>query len=174
MLLSSLKLPSLLLTQEPPNLTDSGIAPELPDRPKTAPPKSAPAKKAAEPNILDSTAADIEEQKRMLGEYEEKQKALVAQREAAQRKQQEDAERLERQHAEQLRQQQENERRAQEELLRQQQMSQMQFQQQDNGRVQQMEMEMLGMRGQYERDQMMLEQYDRVRSVLLLFSASLD
>lgn len=99
----------------------------------------------------------------MLGEYERKQQALVKEREAAQARQHQEAERLEREHAEQLRQQQENERRAQEDLARQQQMMQQQhFQQQDNGRQQQMEMEMLGMRGQYERDQMMLEQYDRV------------
>lgn len=152
------------LGQEPPNLQDTGDAPALPDRPKTAQAsKPAPPKAPPTPSILDSTAADIEEQKRMLGEYERKQEALVREREAAQRRQQEEAERLEREHADRLRQQQENERRQQEELQRQQQMQQqMQFQQQDNGRQQQMEMEMLGMRGQYERDQMMLEQYDRV------------
>lgn len=150
------------LGQEPPNLLDNGSnAPELPDRPRTAaPPKPA----TPQPSMPDSSAADIEEQKRMLNEYERKQNALVAEREAAQKRQHEEAARLEREHAEQLRMQQENERRQQEELARQQQMQQMQFQQADQGRQQQMEMELLGMRGQYERDQMMLEQYDRVRS----------
>lgn len=143
---------------------ESGDAPNLPDRPRTAVPKpTTPAPPPAPtPSLLDATNADIEEQKRMLYEYEAKQQKLVAEREAAQRRQQDEAARLEREHAEQLRLQQENERRQQEELARQQQMQQMQFQQMDQGRGQQMEMELLGMRGQYERDQMMLEQYDRV------------
>jgi hypothetical protein len=163
------------LGQEPPNLLDNGSAPDLPDRPKTAAPKPSTPAPPPQDNILDSTAEDIAEQKRMLEGYEAKQQALVREREAAQRRQREEAERLEREHAEQLRMQQEQERRQQEELMRQQQMQQQQQQQQqyqqvDQGRQQQMEMEMLGMRGQYERDQMMLEQYDRV-SVIFPFTS---
>lgn len=57
------------------------------------------------------------------------------------------------------RQQQERERLAQEELMRQQ---AMQFGQQNQGRIAELEREILGMRGQWERDQMMLERYDGV------------
>lgn len=60
---------------------------------------------------------------------------------------------------EQQRQQQERERLAQEELNRQQ---AMQFGQQNQGRIAELEREILGMRGQWERDQMMLERYDGV------------
>jgi chromosome segregation ATPase len=111
------------------------------------------------------TAGEIEEQRRMLEEYERKQAALVAQRESAQRKQEDDKRRQEADYAEQQRLQQERERQAQEQLLREQ-MNQNQNQQYNNqyqqqGQVVELQQEMLGMRGQYERDQMLLEQYDR-------------
>lgn len=99
----------------------------------------------------------------MLEEYERKQAALVSQREAAQRKQEEDKQRQEAEYAEQQRQQQERERLAQEQLLRDQMNQQMnnQWNAQQSSELLQMQQEMLGMRGQYERDQMLLEQYDR-------------
>lgn len=102
----------------------------------------------------------------MLEEYERKQAALVSQRENAQRKQEEDKRRQEAEYAEQQRLQQERERQAQEQLLRDQMNQQNQqynnqYQQQQYGQVAEMQQEMLGMRGQYERDQMLLEQYDR-------------
>jgi hypothetical protein len=100
----------------------------------------------------------------MLEEYERKQAALVSQREAAQRKQEEDKRRQEADYAEQQRLQQERERQAQEQLLREQMNQQNQHynnQQQQYGQVAELQQEMLGMRGQYERDQMLLEQYDR-------------
>jgi hypothetical protein len=110
------------------------------------------------------TQGEIEEQRRLLEQYERKQAALVAQREADKRKQDEERERQEREFAEQQRQQQERERLAQEQLMRDQ-MNQQYSQQQQGQAAQmaaQMEREMLAMRGQYERDQMLLEQYDRV------------
>lgn len=57
----------------------------------------------------------------------------------------------------------EKERREQEELLARQQMMQQQQQfGQNQGRLAELEREILGMRGQWERDQMMLERYDNV------------
>jgi hypothetical protein len=117
---------------------------------------------------LSASEAEIEEQRRMLEQYEKKQSALVAQREAEKRKQEQEKARQEREFAEQQRQQQERERQAQEQLMRDQ-MAQQYNQQQQGQSAQmnaQMEMEMLAMRGQYERDQMMLEQYDRVSASL--------
>ncbi len=153
---------AMLPQQEPPNLLETGeAAPSIPKRP------AANARAVTPPAASQSpapTQGEIEEQRRMLEQYERKQAALVSQREAEQRKQQEEKERQERDFAEQQRQQQERERLAQEQLLRDQ-MAQ-QYNQQQHGQSAQMaaqiEREMLAMRGQYERDQMLLEQYDRV------------
>ena len=95
----------------------------------------------------------------MLEEYERKQAALVSQRDDEQKRQEAEKRRQEAEYAEQQRLQQERERQAQEQLLRNQ-MSQ-QYNQQQQGEVVQLQQEMLAMRGQYERDQMLLEQYDR-------------
>jgi chromosome segregation ATPase len=97
----------------------------------------------------------------MLEEYERKQNALVSQRENEQRNQEEAKRRQEAEYAEQQRLQQERERQAQEQLLRDQMNQQWSQQRQSSGEVIQMQQEMLAMRGQYERDQMLLEQYDR-------------
>ena len=132
------------------------MAPELPERPTQAPVRAQSPPRADSPA---ATQGEIEEQRRMLEEYERKQSALVAQRESEQRRQEEEKRRQEAEFAEQQRQQQERERLAQEQLLREQ-MSQ-QWNQQQQGEVAQLQQEMLGMRGQYERDQMLLEQYDR-------------
>jgi huntingtin-interacting protein 1-related protein len=102
----------------------------------------------------------INEQARMLKEYEDKQAALVAQREAAERERQEQERRRQQEFEEAQRLQAERERLAQEQLL-QQQMNQ--YNQITATRQQELEREILAMRGQYERDQLMLEQYDRVR-----------
>ncbi|WRT68456.1 uncharacterized protein IL334_005432 [Kwoniella shivajii] len=106
-----------------------------------------------------ATQGEIDEQRRMLEEYERKQSALVAQRESEQKRQEDDKRRQEAEYAEQQRLQQERERQAQEQLLREQ-MNQ-QYNQQQQGQFGQLQQEMLAMRGQYERDQMLLEQYDR-------------
>jgi hypothetical protein len=100
----------------------------------------------------------------MLKHYEDKQKALKAKQEAEARQRAEAAERQQREFEEQQRLQAQRDREAQEALLRQQQMQQQQQQQFDSqtaGRTAELEREILAMRGQYERDQMMLEQYDR-------------
>ena len=102
----------------------------------------------------------------MLKEYEDQQKALLAARETeeAQRRALEAAQQreFEQRQAEQA----ERERLAQEQLLQQQMQQQMQYNnfaaQQVAQRSDELEREILAMRGQYERDQLMLEQYDRV------------
>ncbi|XAO25641.1 hypothetical protein I312_104469 [Cryptococcus bacillisporus CA1280] len=149
------------LINEPPNLIDNGVAPELPERPTTD--KRPERKETPRPSSPQATQGEIDEQRRMLEEYERKQSALVAQREADRRRQEEEKRRQEAEYAEQQRLQQEREAQAQhqlqEQLLRDQ-MSQ-QWTQQQAGQTAQLQQEMLAMRGQYERDQMLLEQYDR-------------
>ncbi|KAG6832555.1 hypothetical protein H0H92_000184 [Tricholoma furcatifolium] len=140
------------LAADPPNLLDAGDAPDLPARPKTAapsPPPSAPV----------PSAAEVNEQARMLKEYEDQQAALVAARQEEERRRLEQEQQLQREFEQRQQQQAEAQRRAQEELMQQQMMfnSQSQAAQQ----VGELERELLAMRGQYERDQIFLEQYDR-------------
>lgn len=135
--------------------------PSLPTRPKTTEPSRSPAPRNDSPSN-----EDIAEQARMLKHYEDKQAALRAKQDAEARKRADDAARQQREFEEQQRLQAERERQAQEDLIRQQQMQQQQQQQyassqQMNQRTAELEREILAMRGQYERDQMMLEQYDR-------------
>jgi DNA repair ATPase RecN len=105
----------------------------------------------------------IREQAAMLKEYEEKQRALEAQKNAEEerRRQQELQQQMEME--EKQRQQAERERLAEEQLRLQ---HIQQFNDQNAQVVNQLQMEMLAMRGQFERDQIMLEQYDRVRPYL--------
>lgn len=91
----------------------------------------------------------------MLKHYEDQQAALKAKQDNEARQRADAAARQQREFEEQQRMQAERERQAQEELLRQQMNSQ------QAGRTAELEREILAMRGQYERDQMMLEQYDR-------------
>lgn len=141
------------------------MAPELPDRPNIEPKSQPDQNRSGSPT---ATQGEIEEQRRMLEEYERKQAALVSQRESAERKKADEQRKQEAEFAQRQREQQERERQAQEQLLRDQmqQQQQQQFsnqfqQQQQYGQVAELQQEMLGMRGQYERDQMLLEQYDR-------------
>jgi tRNA U34 5-carboxymethylaminomethyl modifying GTPase MnmE/TrmE len=101
----------------------------------------------------------VAEQARILKEYEDKQSALKAQAAEEERKRQELEAQQQREFESRQRQQQEQERMALEQL------QQQQLQQYTNAaaaRVNDYERELLAMRGQYERDQLMLEQYDRV------------
>nr|CRX78959.1 hypothetical protein ls5930a1_00023 [Leucosporidium scottii] len=114
-------------------------------------------------NVPKLPQVNLEEQKRALMEYEEKQAALVAQREAEARRLADLQAQQEREFQEQQRMQQQREREAQEQLENQQQ--QMQYGM-NQGRIAELEREILGMRGQWERDQMMLERYDhRVKAL---------
>ncbi|KZT75000.1 hypothetical protein DAEQUDRAFT_16941 [Daedalea quercina L-15889] len=140
------------LGQEPPNLMDSGSAPDLPARPMTTTVKTPP------PATPAPDANAINEQARMLKQYEEQQAALLAAREAEERQRQELEEQQRREFEQRQAEQAERERLAQEQLMQQQ---MMQYNNQAAAHVQDLERELLGMRGQYERDQLMLEQYDR-------------
>jgi hypothetical protein len=138
--------------QQPPNLLDAGDAdaPDLPRRPTTKEPSPPPAP---------SPRPDLEEQKRALQEYEDKQNALVAERDAERRRMEALRAQQARDFEKQQRLQAERERLAAEDLQRQQ---AMQFGQQNQSRLAELEREILAMRGQWERDQMMLERYDAV------------
>ena len=132
---------------------DSGDAPDLPARPQQ--PKT-PVNKSTTPT---PTAAEIDEQARILKQYEDQQAALQASRETEERRRQEAELAQQREFEQRQREQEEAQRLAQEQLL-QAQMQQQQFA--VNQEVMQLQQEILAMRGQYERDQIFLEQYDRV------------
>lgn len=139
------------LAQEPPNLLESGTAPDMPPRPTTTvktPPPVAPS----------PDQSTINEQARMLKQYEDQQAALRAAQEAEAKRRQEleDQQRLE--FEQRQREQEARERAAQEQLLQQQ---MMQYNTQAADQVHALEREILGLRGQFDRDQLMLEQYDR-------------
>lgn len=143
----------LTIPQEPPDLINSGEAPDLPPRPQTNTDARSP------PPVSQSPDASVSEQARIIKEYEEQQAALVAKREEEERG------RLELQMAQQRafedlqRQQAQREQQAAEELQRQQ-MSL--HNNQAAQRVNDLEREILGMRSQFERDQLLLQQYDTV------------
>ncbi|KAF9076036.1 ANTH-domain-containing protein [Rhodocollybia butyracea] len=141
------------LGQEPPNLLDSGDAPDLPTRPKTVAPKSPSPPPAPSPD-----ANAMNEQVRMLKEYEEQQAALIAAREAEERRRQDMEAQQQHEFEQRQREQAEHQRLAQEQLMLQQQQM---YNNQAAQQVGELERELLAMRGQYERDQIFLEQYDR-------------
>jgi huntingtin-interacting protein 1-related protein len=105
-------------------------------------------------------------------EYEQTQLQLQQQREAEVQRQQMLALQQQREFEAQQRMQAEQQRLAQEQLLRD------QYQRQAQGRLAELEREILNMRGQYDKDQLLLEQYDRVfllvaRSLILPASQGL-
>ena len=148
------------LPQDPPNLLgEDENAPALPARPK----KDEPATKPRETTPPRSQSTDPEpinefwknEQARQQEEYAAEQSRLQAQRDEARRQQ--EAQQMQAQHdfEEQQRLQQEQQRLQLEQLQRE------QMQQQTQGRMAELERENLNARAQYERDQLMLEQYDK-------------
>ncbi|KAF8078852.1 ANTH domain-containing protein [Lyophyllum atratum] len=141
------------LAAEPPNLLDSGDAPDLPARPKTAMKSPSPPPSAPSPN-----AAEINEQARMLKQYEDQQAALQAQREDDERRRLEQEQQQQREFEQRQIQQAEAQRLAQERLMQEQMYNSQAHAAQQAGEL---ERELLAMRGQYERDQIFLEQYDR-------------
>ena len=104
------------------------------------------------------SAAEIDEQARMLKEYEDKQAALQAQREAEERRRFELEQQQQREFEQRQREQAEAQRIAQERLAEQQAMYNNQAAQQQS----ELEQELLNLRGHFQRDQIFLEQYDRV------------
>lgn len=137
------------LPANPPSLIQED-GPDLPQRPATGAPKSPPPR---------APSANVDEQARMLAEFEAKkaeQARLEAERDAEQKRAADLQRRQQQEFEEMQRLQAEKEKQAQDDLMRQQMMAS------QNGRAQELERDILAMRGQYERDQMMLEQYDRV------------
>ncbi|KAJ5219861.1 hypothetical protein N7468_009065 [Penicillium chermesinum] len=147
------------LPQDPPSLLgEDGERPALPKRPAkeierqpSPPPKSPP--RVAEPEPINDFWTT--EARRQQEEYEAEQARLQAQWEEQQRQQMLAQQQAQRDFEEQQRLQQEQQRLAQEQLLRD------QYQTHTQGRLAELEQENLNARAQYERDQLMLQQYDR-------------
>lgn len=145
------------LPQDPPNLlAEDESAPALPARPKQEiekPPSPAPAPKSEEPDeINEFWKSELERQDR---EYAEQQRVLQAQQQAALLAQQQAQLQAQRDFEEQQRRLMEEQQREQEALLAR------QAQWQTQGRLAELEQENLNARAQYERDQLMLQQYDQ-------------
>ncbi|XXH02402.1 hypothetical protein Hte_008777 [Hypoxylon texense] len=145
------------LPQDPPNLlAEDENAPALPARPKQEierQPTPVRQPKSEEPDeIAEFWQGEIDRQNK---EYEEQQRVLQERQAAALRAQQDAQLQAQRDFEEQQRQLAEQQRREQEALLAQ------QAQWQTQGRLAELEQENLNARAQYERDQLMLQQYDQ-------------
>ncbi|KAJ5110933.1 hypothetical protein N7532_001468 [Penicillium argentinense] len=144
------------LPQDPPNLLgEDDERPALPKRParEVEAQPSPPPKVAAEPEPISDFWTN--EAKRQQEEYEAEQARLQQQWEEQQRQQMLAQQQAQLDFEEQQRLQAEQQRLAQEQLLRD------QYQTQTQGRLAELEQENLNARAQYERDQLMLQQYDR-------------
>lgn len=145
------------LPQKPPNLlAEDEERPALPKRPVKEVEREAtpPAKLSApEPEPINDFWSN--EARRQQEEYEAEQQRLRQQWEEQQRQQLLAQQQAQRDFEEQQRLQAEQQRLAQEQLMRD------QFQQQTQGRMAELERENLNARAQYERDQLMLQQYDK-------------
>lgn len=144
------------LPQDPPSLLgEDDERPALPRRPakEVEAQPSPPPKVAAEPEPISDFWTT--EAKRQQEEYEAEQARLAQQWEDQQRQQLLQQQQAQRDFEEQQRLQAEQQRLAQEQLLRD------QYQTHTQGRLAELEQENLNARAQYERDQLMLQQYDR-------------
>ena len=147
------------LPQDPPNLlSEDDDRPDLPRRPvrEIEPEPTPPPQRTASLDPEPINEFWKNEQRRQQDEYAEEQRRLQEQREAQLYQQQLQAQQAQRDFEEQQRLQAEQQRLAQEQLMRE------QYQAQTQGRMAELERENLNARAQYERDQLMLEQYDRV------------
>ncbi|KAI9836977.1 MAG: sla2 Src-like adaptor 2 [Sclerophora amabilis] len=147
------------LPQEPPNLlSEDDERPALPSRPAkeiekqptATPPRTA---SAIDPDPINEFWKNEQQQRQ--DEYAQQQQRLQAEWENQQYQQQLQAAQAQRDFEEQQRRQADNQRQAQENLMRE------QYQAHTQGRLAELERENLNARAQYERDQLMLEQYDR-------------
>lgn len=145
------------LPQDPPSLlAEDEDRPALPKRPTKEvekQPSPPPKPVAAEPEPINDFWTN--EAKRQQEEFEAEQRRLQQQWEEQQRRQLLAQQQAQREFEEQQRLQAEQQRLAQEQLLRE------QYQTQTQGRLAELERENLNARAQYERDQLMLQQYDR-------------
>ena len=155
------------LPPEPPNfLADDEEPPSLPQRPvreqepdpTPTPPRAPSTVAAADPDPINEFWRTGQDQQR---QFEDEQRQLQEQWEAQQYQQQLAQQQEERDLQQQLQLQAEQQRLAQEQLLRD------QMQAQTQGRMAELERENLAARAQYERDQLLLEQYDKVRALLV-------
>ena len=154
------------LPQQPPNLlSEDDERPSLPKRPvkeveREAPsppplPKPAPVSEPAQADPEPINEFWNNEAKRQQEEFETEQRRLQQQWEEQQRQQILAQQQAQREFEEQQRLQAEQQRVAQEQLLQQ------QYQAQTQGRLAELERENLNARAQYERDQLLLQQYDK-------------
>lgn len=139
------------LSQDPPSLIESASTPTLPKRPTPA--SSSPAPAPSPEPVVDFWS---EQQAKQQREYEEQQKQLAQQRAAEQERMRQMQLQQQKEFEEQQRLLAERARQEQEQLMRQQMLSH------QTGRINELEMQLLNYRNQVERDQMLLEQYDRV------------
>lgn len=146
------------LPQDPPNLLaeDDEEKPALPKRPaKEIEKPPSPVAKNGTPDPKDMEDFWSREAARQQEEYEAEQRRLQQQWEEQQRQQMLAQQEAQRAFEEQQRMQAEQQRQAQEQLLRD------QYAAQTQGRLAELERENLNARAQYERDQLMLQQYDQ-------------
>ena len=145
------------LPQDPPNLlADDDEKPALPRRPaREIESTPSPVTKNGTPDPKDMEDFWSREAQRQQDEYEAEQRRLQQQWEEQQRQQLLAQQEAQRQFEEQQRQQAEQQRLAQEQLLRD------QYAAQTQGRMAELERENLNARAQYERDQLLLQQYDQ-------------
>jgi hypothetical protein len=148
------------LPHDPPNLLPEDDAPALPARPKQEierSPTPPPAPKEEPGEISDFWQSEIDRQNR---EYEDQQRILEQRQQQQLLAQQQAAAQAQRDFEDQQRRLAEQQQREHEALVAQ------QAQWQTQGRLAELERENLNARAQYERDQLMLQQYDqRVRSL---------
>ncbi|KAI9341835.1 I/LWEQ domain-containing protein [Pilaira anomala] len=139
------------LSPDPPSLIDAST-PQLPKRPEVARIEAPPPAQASPEPVIDFWSEKQAQQQR---EYDEQQQRLAQQRAEEQERLRQLQLQQQREYEEQQRQMANLERQRQEELMRQ------QSYQQQSGRINELEMQVLNGRNQLERNQMMLEQYDR-------------
>ncbi|KAL1917648.1 uncharacterized protein VTP21DRAFT_4041 [Calcarisporiella thermophila] len=142
------------LPQDPPSLMDTSGPPSLPKRQATVrdpTPTPPPPQPDPEP-IIDFWSETQAQQQR---EYEMQQQLLAQQHQAELERQRQLQLQQQREFEELQRIQAERERQQREQLMRE------QMQRQTEGRVLELERELLGLRGQFERDQLSLQQYDQ-------------
>ncbi|KAF9574003.1 sla2 Src-like adaptor 2 [Mortierella alpina] len=141
------------LPQDPPDLIGGDSPPLLPARQAVTPTPTARETPPPSPGV------DWAEQQREIArkqrEYDLEQQRLQQQRELEQQQQQMEALRLQQEFDEQKRLQMERERLQRDQLARE------QMQRHAEGRLAELERDVLALRGQYERDQMLINQYDR-------------
>jgi hypothetical protein len=139
------------LSPDPPSLIDPST-PQLPKRPEVARIEAPPPAQASPEPVIDFWSEKQAQQQR---EYDDEQRRLAQQRADEQERIRQMQLQQQREYEDQQRKMADLERQRQEDLMRQ------QMQMQQHGRINDLELQLLNARNQLERNQMMLEQYDR-------------